>query len=311
MIISSTSLEALFTGYKASFKKGFEGAPSIYKMLAMVAPSTSSKEVYPWLGQFPGMREWIGPRQINNLIVHDFSIENAKFEDTIGIPRTKIEDDEYGIFSNFFEDMGKAASAKPDELVTSLLKNGFTRNCYDGQFFFDTDHPVKPHSGNPTSVSNMQAGAGEPWFLLDCSRAMKPLIWQDRIPFDNLVKLDRDTDSNVFLRDEYLYGIRGRGNAGYGLWQLPFGSKAPLNAANYEAARNAMATLKGDEDRPLGITPDTLVVSPNLEGAAKRILNNGSRTELVGIGGGNFNAVAIANEWADTAKLIVSPWIVP
>jgi phage major head subunit gpT-like protein len=310
MLITSNNLDALFTGYKANFKKGFQGAASIYKTLAMIAPSSTEQEVYAWLGQFPGMREWIGPRQVNGLVVHGFSIVNAKFEDTISIPRTKIEDDQYGLFSHFFEEMGKTAAEKPDELIGKLLRDGFTRNCYDGQFFFDTDHPINQFQEGPAvSASNMQAGAGEPWFLLDCKRAMKPLIWQDRIPFDNLTKLDRDSDDNVFKNDEYIYGVRGRGNAGYGLWQLAFGSKAPLTAANYEAARNAMMTLKGEKDRPLGVVPDTLVVSPNLDGAAKRLLNNGSRTEVVDIGGGNFNAIATSNEWADTAKLIVSPWI--
>jgi phage major head subunit gpT-like protein len=311
MLITSANLDALFTGYKANFKKGFEGAPSIYKKIAMVAPSVTEQELYTWLGQFPGAREWIGPRHIKNLVANGFSIVNALFEDTVGVPRTKVEDDSYGLFSHFFEEMGKAAAEKPDELVASLLKNGFTRNCYDGQFFFDVDHPVKPvGDGAPVSVSNMQAGAGEPWFLLDCTRAMKPLIWQDRIPFNNLVKLDRDTDENVFKNDEYIYGIRGRGNAGYGLWQLAFGSKAPLTAANYEAARKAMMTLKGDEGRPLGVVPDTLVVSPNLEGDAKRILNNGSRTIIADNGAGLNYVVPIANEWAETAKLIVSPWLV-
>lgn len=312
MLITKTNLDALFTGYKANFKKGFEGAPSIYKTLAMLAPSATEAEVYAWLGQFPGMRKWIGPRIVTGLVAHGFSIINEKFEDTVSVPRTKVEDDRYGLFSHFFEDMGKAAAEKPDELVASLLKDGFTRNCYDGQFFFDIDHPVKQVGDGPDiSVSNMQTGAGEAWFLLDCSRAMKPLIWQERLPFDQLVKLDNEEDQNVFMNDEYIYGIRGRGNAGYGLWQLAYASKAPLTAANYEAARKAMMNLKGDEGRPLGVTPDTLVVSPNLEGDAKRILNNGSRTIIADNGAGLNYVVPIANEWAETAKLVVSAWLTP
>lgn len=310
MLITSANLATLFTGYKANFKKGFDGAPSVYRDFAMLAPSSTEEEVYAWLGQFPGMRQWIGSRMVHGLVAHGFSIKNEKFEDTIAVPRTKIEDDKYGLFSNFFEEMGRAAASKPEELVISLLKAGFTRACYDGQSYFDTDHPVKQQDGDPVSVSNMQAGAGEAWFLLDCSRPMKPLIWQERLPFNQLVKLDQDSDSNVFFEDEYIYGVRGRGNAGYGLWQLAFASQQPLTAANYEEARKAMMNMLGDEGRPLGIKPDTLVVSPNLEGAALRILNNGTRTEAVDNGAGGSNAVAITNEWANTAKLIVTPWLV-
>ena len=122
MLITTANLDALFTGYKANFKKGFEGAPSIYKSIAMVAPSATEQELYTWLGQFPGAREWIGPRHIKNLVANGFSIVNALFEDTVGVPRTKIEDDSYGLFSHFFEEMGKAAAEKPDDLVASLFE---------------------------------------------------------------------------------------------------------------------------------------------------------------------------------------------
>ncbi len=309
MIINTASLISLFTGYSAAFRKGFEGVPAIHNEIALTAPSLTEREIYPWLGQFPGMRKWVGSRVIKNLEAHDFTIVNERFEDTIGVPREKIEDDKYGMFSTFFTDMGRAAAEKPDELVSLLLRDGFTLTCYDGQYFFDTDHPVRDSDGAVASVSNMQAGADTPWFLLDTGRAMRPLIWQERMPFDKLVRKDQEQDDNVFMNDEYLYGVRGRGSAGYGLWQLAFGSKAPLTSANYEAARAAMMAFRGDEGRPLGVKPTMLVVPPSLEGAAMRILNNGTRTEAVDDGMGGSNAVAITNEWAGTAKLVISHWL--
>jgi phage major head subunit gpT-like protein len=159
------------------------------------------------------------------------------------------------------------------------------------------DHPVTNELGQVTAVSNMQAGAAAPWFLLDTGRAIKALVYQERIPY-KLQTLDRDTDENVFMDDEHLYGVRARSNAGYGLWQMAFGSQAALSAANYELARAAMMSLKGDEGRPLNIKPDTLVVPPSLEGAGLRLLN----TEL--------GSAGATNEWKGTAKLIVSPWVI-
>ncbi len=138
--------------------------------------------------------------------------------------------------------------------------------------------------------------------MLDTSRAIKPIIYQQRIPYD-LTRLDRDADPNVFFKDEYIYGTRGRSNAGFGLWQLAYASKAELTPANYEAARVAMMTMKGDEGRLLGIKPNVLVVPPGLEGAAMRLLNNGTRIEVVG-----GTPVPIQNEWKDTAKPIVTAW---
>ncbi len=104
------------------------------------------------------------------------------------------------------------------------------------------------------------------------------------------------TDHNVFINDEYLYGVRARVNAGYGLWQLAFGSKSTLDASNYAAARAAMMDFRADGGRILGIDPTTLVVPPSLEDAALTLLNTESNA-----GGGS-------NPWKGTADLIVTPF---
>jgi phage major head subunit gpT-like protein len=304
MIINQANMAAIFTAFRALFNTGFEGAPTAYKDIAMVVPSSAREEVYAWLGQFSPMREWIGPRVVRNLAVHDFSIKNRDFENTVSVPRNDIEDDRYGVFGPMLSEMGKSAAEFPDQLVFALLAAGFSTNCYDGQTFFDTDHPVRLNGeAPPTSVSNMQDGAQTPWFLLDTSRSFKPLICQDRRPF-KLVSKDRLEDDNVFSNKEFIYGVDGRMNVGFGLWQLAFASKAALNADNYAAARAAMMNMKGDGGRPLGIKPTTLVVPPTLEKSALQLINNGTRVEVVG-----ETPVAIQNEWANTAKLIVTPWL--
>lgn len=302
MLITPSSLSNLFTGYKANYQRGFTSAASFYKQLAMTIPSSTESETYGFLNQFPKLREWIGDRIYLNLGASGFIIKNRKWEMTITVPREKVEDDQYGIFGPTFEEMGKSAAEHPDLLVGGLLKSGFGSVCYDGQYFFDTDHPVKV-GDSVTSVSNYQAGASEAWYLLDTSRPIKPFIFQERMPY-KLTALDQEGDERVFNRDDYTYGVRARANAGYGLWQLAFASKAALTADNYELARKAMMTMTGDEGRPLGIKPDTLVVSPNLEGDAMRLLNNGTRIVISGA-----TPVAMTNEWAGTAKPIVTQWV--
>lgn len=302
MIINSNNLDALFIGYKTAFDQAFSGAATAYKDIAMAVASVTAEETYGWLGQFPKVREWLGDRIIENLAAHTWTIRNRDFESTISVPRNSIEDDKIGVFTPMFREMGKAAAEHPDDLIFGLLKAGFTTVCYDGQNFFDTDHAVLNALGEPVSVSNMQAGAGPAWFLLDTSRAIKPMIYQERRRFD-LVRLDKPEDPNVFLRKEYIYGVDGRSNVGFGLWQLAFASKAELTPENYEDARARMQNLKGDSDRLLGVKPTVLVVPPALEGAAMRLLNNGSR--VITAGGSTF---AVQNEWKDTAKPIVTAW---
>jgi phage major head subunit gpT-like protein len=301
VIINTSNLSSLFIGFKTSFNMGFERAPSHYETVAMVTPSSTTEEEYGWLGSFPQMREWVGERVINNLALHNWLIRNRKFENTISVQREKIEDDRFGVFGPIFEEMGRDVKQHPDELVFALLADGFNGKCYDGQYFFDTDHPVLDASGAPQSVSNMQTGSDEPWFLVDASRAIKPIVWQTRIPYA-FQSLDDDRDSNVFFRDEYIYGVRARVNAGYGLWQLAFGSKAPLTAANYELARAAMVGIKGDHGRKLKIRPTHLICGSASEGAARRLLNRGNRVEDVG-----GTPVAVSNEWEGSVDLIVTP----
>ena len=178
----------------------------------------------------------------------------------------------------------------------SLLKAGFETACYDGQNFFDTDHPVVNEAGQTVSVANTGGGSGAGWFLLDTSRAIKPMLYQERIPY-KLTQLTDDKDDNVFWNDEFVYGVRARSSAGFGLWQLAYGSRQTLDATSYAAAREALMNMKGDAGRPLGIKPTRLVVPPSLEGAGRKILNS----EL-GSGGET-------NQWKGTATLLVTPWL--
>ncbi|MEF2968352.1 Mu-like prophage major head subunit gpT family protein [Paenibacillus sp. M1] len=67
------------------------------------------------------------------------------------------------------------------------------------------------------------AGADDAWYLLCTSKSLKPLIYQERKP-PKFVSMTEETDQNVFMKKQYLYGVDGRSNAGYGFWQMAYGS---------------------------------------------------------------------------------------
>lgn len=299
MLINRANLDIAFNGFKTLFNDAFQGAPSAYREIASVVPSSSAEETYGWLGQIQTFREWVGPRVVHNLSAHTYTIRNRDYENTVSVGRNDFEDDKYGIFGPAFSEMGRAAAEFPDQLVFALLAAGFETTCYDGQYFFDTDHPVRLNGpdGEPTSVANTDGGSGTPWFVLDTSRMVKPVIFQERRPLGNLVSKDRPEDDNVFTNKEYIYGSDGRCNVGFGLWQLAWGSKQTLNATNYATARAALMGMKGDGGRTLGVRPTTLVVGPSLESAALKIVNS------------EFASGGETNEWRGTAKLIVTPYL--
>jgi phage major head subunit gpT-like protein len=284
MILNRANMATLFTAFKAAFQNGFGGVDPLWQQVATRVPSSTSIEEYGWLGDIPGMREWLGDRQINNLKQHGYTIKNKKFESTVGVIRDNLADDQYGIYTPMMEMMGQNAAEHPNKLVFDLLAAGFAEACYDGQYFFDTDHPVLDESGEAQSVSNVQAGAGSPWFLLDTRRPLKPLIYQER-KAPNFVTLDQDNDQDVFMKDKALYGVDSRGNVGYGFWQMAFGSKAALTAENFEAAYDAMGAFKGDYNKALGVQPSLLVVGTSNASKGRKIV----QAQLIDGGDSNIN----------------------
>lgn len=296
MIISQPNLDALRVGFKSEFQRGLGMAPTLRDRVAMTVRSTTFESRYGWLRKMPGMREWIGPRVVDNVAEASYSIANRHFEKTIAVDRNDIEDDNLGQYSTMFTELGELAAALPEQLVWALLNSGFSTNCWDGQFFFDTDHPILDANGNETTYANTDGGSGTPWFLLSTNRSVKPIIYQERKPVEFVYK-DKTTDDNVFNDRMFVYGADLRCNVGYGFPQMAWGSRQTLNAANYAIARAAIQNMKGDGGRPLGLVPNLLVVPPSLESAGRQILNS------------EYGTGGITNEWRGTAELLVVPWL--
>lgn len=293
MDITAQTLRSFYTAAISSFNKGLARPPSHWKTVAMLIKSSTAKNDYAWLNDLPGIREWLGDRIIHNLSASSYTIENRLFENTIGVKRTNIEDDTYGIYSPLIERMGELTAQFPDTLIFDLLSKGHVTKGYDGQFFFDTDHKGFDEDGDEVSVSNLDSSAtGPTWYLLDCSQVLKPMVYQERTPFQFNSLTDPD-DPHVFFKDEFVYGVRGRSNAGFGLWQLAYRSSAVLNDASYDLARTSMMNQRTATGKRMGITPTHLVVPPELESTARKLL------KALLIDGGDSNI------WAGSAELVV------
>lgn len=276
MIVTPTALQAMFTGYNKHFQDGLAAAESDYEKVATTIPSTSRSNTYGWLGKYPRFREWVGDRVFNNMKSYSYAITNKKYEDSVEVERDDIEDDNIGIYNPLFKEIGQATKEFPDEMVFGLLSKGFDELCYDQQNFFDMEHPVYPKvdgTGDPRLVSNMQDGPGKPWFLLDTTRALKPLIWQTRRPFVLTAKVDPKNSEATWLRDVYQYSVDGRANAGFGFWQMAFASRAELNIDNLRAARKAMEGFRADGEKKLKVRPKLLVVDTDDRDKAEDILD--------------------------------------
>lgn len=309
MIITPASLNGLFTQYDTRFSAAFAkfGTEPWWNQVAMEMPSRTSQNVYAWLAHLPAMRQWLGPRVVQNLETNSYTLVNQKFELTLGIQRTVIEDDQYDTYGPWMDQAAYQARKWPDQQMWPLIDQGQTANfgtCYDGQNFFSTTHPIdlfNPGLGNQsnyftgtaltwdnaakvrasmmalkrndntnplgvvpntcvvppqleplarlifeskTIAANTLSGqtmvggqdnpmygtakvlmlpelAGSPtsWYMADMRMPVKPLIWQLRTAPEFTYR-NQLTDEHVFSSDEFLYGIRARGAAGYGVWFL-------------------------------------------------------------------------------------------
>lgn len=297
MIVNKASLSALFVSMSAIFNGAFAAAPAQWEKIAMRAPSTTGQNDYAWLANFPKMRPWIGDKYIKNLEGFKYSVANRSFEATIAVKRDDMDDDALGMVPAQTQQAGYSAKQWPDEMVFDVVNAGFSSLCFDGQYFFDTDHGVgeasvsnkgvaplsaaslalaqasygaartamrkfKDDEGRPLNVipdtllvppaledianalmtvDRLEDGKPNPykgtakvvvdnhltsdtaWFLLDTSKPVKPFIFQERKAPVFVSQTNPDSD-DVFTKGEFKFGVEARGAAGYGFWQLAYGS---------------------------------------------------------------------------------------
>lgn len=302
MDINRDNMEALFQTYNAGFTAGMQSAAErptpedlMIDEIAMSGTSTGSATVHAWLNQIGGMRKWLGDRVISNIESGKLTVVNDPYEKTIGVPRSSIEDDQYGIYVPLIQAMGSSAGTLWMRLgIDALATNGLWAD--DKAFFAadrtygaqtinnygtdaltaDTYKAAKTamesfvlHGGEPGEVvvthlvvgpglrdaawnivknewisagtgkggaiKNPNAGSTELrisrrlvgtranyWFLIGQQGGMKPVYVQKR-KLPTLTRMDRDTDQNVFMKDEYYYGTSARGAAFLTLPHLAFG----------------------------------------------------------------------------------------
>lgn len=142
MIVNKANISAFFVNIKTTFNGALKAAPTQWQKIAMKIPSTGKSNDYGWLSNFPQMRKWVGDKVIKSLAAFNYSVVNDDWEATIEVDRNDLEDDQTGIYAIQAKSAGESAAQLPDEIVSGLVNDSFTSLCYDGQYFFDTDHPM-------------------------------------------------------------------------------------------------------------------------------------------------------------------------
>ncbi len=85
------------------------------------------------------------------------------------------------------------------------------------------DDKPNPYKGMATVVTDSRLESDTAWFLLDTTRPVKPFIYQETKKPHFVSQVNPDAD-DVFMRGEYKFGVEAEGAAGYGFWQMCYGS---------------------------------------------------------------------------------------
>jgi phage major head subunit gpT-like protein len=157
--ITPALLDALYRQYQFQFTSMYNATPTYWPSFASEMPSGSSENVYAWLEQFSGMRQWQGSRQVKSAIGRDYRLTNIPFELTVGLPRAKIADDQHGFFGAVIENMGMSTKQLPDQRLSLAVEAGTTALCWDGQPFFADAHPVNLDDSSLGTYDNNLTGA--------------------------------------------------------------------------------------------------------------------------------------------------------
>ncbi len=97
------------------------------------------------------MREWIGQRHAKGLFDNGISIVNKHYEATLELMVKDMRRDKTGQIMARVDDLADRTNSHWASLLTALIIAAESTVCYDGQFFFDTDHA---EGNNTTSQSN-------------------------------------------------------------------------------------------------------------------------------------------------------------
>lgn len=208
MQINEANLDAIRVGFDTALFGAFDSADQgeMYtNRLAALRTSNTKTTRFGVMARVPKMREWLGPRVYNNITEYTYALTAKNYEDSIEVDADAIREDNLGIYNDPLAAIGAQARKHPDDLLVTLLQNGHlsTATCYDGQNFFDTDHPT----------------------------------------------------------------TKGASGSQQNYWS---GSKA-LTLDNVMSVRATMMAYRGDDNRPLGVRPNLLVVPPALEHVAVQI----------------------------------------
>lgn len=157
MITNADVARLLTSGLKTTFMNAMKEYKPFFKEVCTEVPSDQALEEYGWIGENPMMREWKDERAPKALLENGFTVKNKHYEASLSVDRDTLADEKYGQIKIRARNLGRNAYKSYDKLFSDVLIAGTSELCYDGQYFFDTDHS-EGSSGSQSNAPSAAAG---------------------------------------------------------------------------------------------------------------------------------------------------------
>lgn len=165
MQITQPLIQNLQVSFSQIFERAYQDVPQFWDMISTPIPSTTLTNTYGWLSRLPAMREWIGPKVVQNISTQQYSLINRDFELTFGVKRNDILDDQLGIFNPLVSSAARQVGRLWNDLVIEAITNGAVTTgpggaAFDGLAFFanHTGSGGKFAVANNTGSENLTPG---------------------------------------------------------------------------------------------------------------------------------------------------------
>jgi phage major head subunit gpT-like protein len=141
MIINGATLESLRVGLQATFQAAFTVVTSPWEAFTQKMTTTNDSESFNWLEGMPSVKAWVDDAQFETFAAQAWEIAIKKWQVGITLAREDIVDDKLNQVLSRVNDLGGVVKRHPGTLVYTKIKAGDAALCFDGEYFFDTDHP--------------------------------------------------------------------------------------------------------------------------------------------------------------------------
>lgn len=158
MEITQENLDALRVTFSDAFQQAYDSTSTpLLDSITIEVGSGGPSNTYGWIAQQVTMREWLGPRIIQALAEHSYTLANRKFEATVGMDLDDVEDDNLGIYKSIhLPQIGVAAKKYPEKMIAATLLgvkfdnfgSAAVPKAFDGKNLFANDHPCFDDAGS-------------------------------------------------------------------------------------------------------------------------------------------------------------------